>query len=159
PTPTTLPRTSRPCRTSPISAGAATSRMPPSPRTFRRWSPSSTLAGHSVPPVINPITRIYEERSMDLSRRDLFAAGGKLLILASVGATLEQITGAAPPSDAYSVADHWWGMLVDIDKCIGCGNCVRACSKENNVPDGYFRTWVERYQIEDEAKQPRVDSP
>jgi Fe-S-cluster-containing dehydrogenase component len=37
-------------------------------------------------------------------------------------------------------------MIIDIDKCIGCGNCVRACSKENNVPEGYFRTWVERYQ-------------
>jgi len=35
---------------------------------------------------------------------------------------------------------------------------VRACSKENNVPHGYFRTWVERYQIADED-QPQVDSP
>ena len=31
---------------------------------------------------------------MDISRRDLFKVGGKLLVLASVGATLEQITGA-----------------------------------------------------------------
>ena len=73
---------------------------------------------------------------MDISRRDLFTIGGKLLVLASVGATLEQITGAAPPSDAYKMADHWWGMIIDIDKCIGCGNCVRACSKENDVPEG-----------------------
>jgi tetrathionate reductase subunit B len=50
-------------------------------------------------------------------------------------------------------------MIIDIDKCIGCGNCVRACSKENHVPDGYFRTWVERYVIEDESKEPRVESP
>ena len=95
---------------------------------------------------------------MDISRRDLFKVGGKLLVLASVGATLEQITGAEPAGDAYRMADHWWGMIVDIDLCIGCGNCVRACSRENNVPHGYFRTWVERYQIE-EGKQPRVDSP
>ena len=90
---------------------------------------------------------------MDISRRDFFTIGGKLLVLASVGATLEQITGAAPPRDAYQMADHWWGMIIDIDKCIGCGNCVRACSKENHVPEGYFRTWVERYQVE-EGKQP-----
>ena len=38
---------------------------------------------------------------MDISRRDLFNIGGKLLVLASVGATLEQITGAEPPPDAY----------------------------------------------------------
>jgi Fe-S-cluster-containing dehydrogenase component len=95
---------------------------------------------------------------MEMTRRDLFAVGGKLLVLASVGATLEQITGAAPPSEALKAADHWWGMIIDIDKCIGCGNCVRACSNENKPPKGYFRTWVERYQIE-EGQQPRVDSP
>ncbi len=63
---------------------------------------------------------------MDISRRDIFTVGGKLLILASVGATLRQITGAEPPSDAYRMADHWWGMIIDIGKCIGCGTCVRA---------------------------------
>src|ERR1035441_6575284 len=158
PTPTTLRRISPPCPTSPTSAGGATKKTPPSPRIFRRWSPWSTPAACSVTPVINPITRISEERTMDISRRDLFAAGGKLLILASVGATLEQITGAAPPSETYNMAEHWWGMLVDIDKCIGCGNCVRACSNENQVPKGYFRTWVERYQV-GEDQQPHVDSP
>ena len=95
---------------------------------------------------------------MDITRRDLFQIGGKLLVLASAGATLEQIVGAEAPSDAYKMADHWWGMIVDIDKCIGCGNCVRGCSRENGVPKGYYRTWVERYQVE-ERKQPVVDSP
>ena len=33
---------------------------------------------------------------MDITRRDLFQIGRKLLVLASVGATLEQITGAEP---------------------------------------------------------------
>jgi Fe-S-cluster-containing dehydrogenase component len=97
---------------------------------------------------------------MEISRRDLFKIGGKLLVLASAGATLEQITGAEPAPEAYKMADHWWGMIVDIDKCIGCGNCVRACSNENHVPAGYFRTWVERYQVpEDEDQPPHVDSP
>ncbi len=95
---------------------------------------------------------------MDMTRRDLIQIGGKLLVLASVGATLEQITGAEAPSDAYKAADHWWGMLIDIDVCIGCGNCVRACSNENGVPKGYFRTWVERYQVEEHG-QPHVESP
>ena len=95
---------------------------------------------------------------MELSRRDLFKIGGKILVLASTGVTLEQIMGAAPQPEAYRRADHWWGMIIDIDKCIGCGSCVRACSAENHVPAGYFRTWVERYQVE-EGKQPNVDSP
>ncbi|HMD69976.1 MAG TPA: 4Fe-4S dicluster domain-containing protein [Bryobacteraceae bacterium] len=95
---------------------------------------------------------------MDITRRDLFQIGGKLLVLASVGATLEQIMGAEAPSEAYRMADHWWGMIIDIDKCIGCGNCVRGCARENGVPAGYFRTWVERYQVA-EGQQPVVDSP
>src|ERR1035437_989223 len=96
---------------------------------------------------------------MDITRRDLFEIGGKLLVLASVGATLEQITGAAPATGAYKMADHWWGMIIDVDKCIGCGNCVRACSNENSVPQGYFRTWVERYTVEEGKAVPQVESP
>ena len=37
------------------------------------------------------------------------------------------------------------------EKCIGCGSCVRACKAENGVPDGFFRTWVERYLVSPEA--------
>ena len=99
---------------------------------------------------------------MDINRRDLIAVGGKFLMLASTGATLAQIMGAEAPTDAYKMADHWWGMLIDIDKCIGCGNCVRACKAENDVPNepGAFRTWVERYQVRgDDFEHPIVDSP
>lgn len=51
-----------------------------------------------------------------------------------------------------------WGFIVDTTRCIGCGACVRACKNENGVPDGYYRTWVERYEITDDGEV-RVDSP
>jgi Fe-S-cluster-containing dehydrogenase component len=38
-----------------------------------------------------------------------------------------------------------FGFLVDTEKCIGSGKCLTACRVENNVPEGYHRTWVERY--------------
>jgi tetrathionate reductase subunit B len=47
----------------------------------------------------------------------------------------------------YDFHNHFWGYAVDTTRCIGCCACMRACKRENNVPDGYFRTWVERYRV------------
>ncbi len=38
-----------------------------------------------------------------------------------------------------------FGFLVDTEKCVGTGKCLTACRVENNVPEGYARTWVERF--------------
>ncbi len=70
------------------------------------------------------------------------------------------MAGTPEESPNYKKSEHWYGMLLDTEKCIGCGNCVRACSNENSVPQGYFRTWVERYHVEDwHIENPKVDSP
>jgi ferredoxin len=97
---------------------------------------------------------------MDINRREFLTQGTKLLVLTGIAAKALESAGTAPgPGDTYHMADHWWGMIIDIDKCIGCGNCVRACSKENDVPEGYFRTWVERYQVTEDREHPTVESP
>jgi tetrathionate reductase subunit B len=62
--------------------------------------------------------------------------------------------------EKYDPFDHDWGMAIDVNKCIGCGSCARACKTENAVPDEpfYFRTWVERYHIFTDGSV-EVDSP
>jgi tetrathionate reductase subunit B len=49
----------------------------------------------------------------------------------------------------YDPRGHYYGMGIQVEKCIGCGKCVEACKEENNVPREpfFFRTWVERYVI------------
>lgn len=49
----------------------------------------------------------------------------------------------------YGASKHYYGMGIQINKCIGCGKCMEACKEENGVPKEpfFFRTWVERYVI------------
>lgn len=53
-----------------------------------------------------------------------------------------------------------WGFLVDTRKCVGCGFCVKACKKENEVPyeAPVSRTWVERYVVTRDGRT-HIDSP
>ena len=92
---------------------------------------------------------------MNLTRRQL------LILLPAAAVAWEHVMAGTPENAPnYKSAEHWWGMLVDITKCIGCGSCVRACQLENHVPDGYFRTWVERYVVQDWGfERVHVDSP
>jgi Fe-S-cluster-containing dehydrogenase component len=92
---------------------------------------------------------------MNMNRRYFISLTGAAIV------AWESLKAGSPEeSPNYKVTDHWWAMLIDVEKCIGCGNCVRACAAENNVPEGFYRTWIERYQVDDEhMPDPIVDSP
>jgi tetrathionate reductase subunit B len=106
---------------------------------------------------------------MKPSRREFITQSSKLLVLTGAASlAFEHVLAGTPEAAAdYRAHDHWWGMIIDIEKCIGCGSCVRADKAENNVPREpyYFRTWVERYHVPpadvlhpDAEIQPEVDA-
>lgn len=69
-----------------------------------------------------------------------------------------QATTATTASMTYDPTKHRYVFLVDVNKCIGCGECVRACEVENDVPQHFFRTWIERYEVT-RTGEVTIDSP
>jgi Fe-S-cluster-containing dehydrogenase component len=97
-----------------------------------------------------------------MDRRDFLKKSLQGLVIMGIGSSLGTSIVKAFAWDEHpkQITGLRWGFGVDIEKCIGCGNCVRACKTENNVllEPFYFRTWVERYYIS-ETEKVTVDSP
>lgn len=82
-----------------------------------------------------------------------------LLPFRSAAAKAEKSVAPHPEGhEDYDWEDHLYAYVIDTRKCIGCGMCVEACREENNVPEGFFRTWVERYEVSERGEL-YVDSP
>ena len=88
----------------------------------------------------------------DEQSRRQFLEGAMTLALGSIQLTIlssyaGEVSAASSATSATAGAAKkpMYGFLVDSEKCIGTGKCLIACRVENDVPEGYNRTWLERY--------------
>jgi Fe-S-cluster-containing dehydrogenase component len=84
--------------------------------------------------------------TLELTRRDFMVMAGTAagsVVAAQIlttgvlspfgGLKQRQVTGDEAPEKASS--EYHWGMLIDLQKCIGCEYCQRSCSATNDVLD------------------------
>jgi tetrathionate reductase subunit B len=87
---------------------------------------------------------------MNSTRRNFLkrsaALAGTILATSALEPFTKIIFAAVQPEDS---SKPWYGIGIDIEKCIGCGMCAKSCKLENDVPTEpfYFRSWVEQYTI------------
>ena len=69
---------------------------------------------------------------MNPERREFLLSTGKLLVLsASASVAWEAIVAGRPETAPnYTMTDHWWGMVIDIERCIYCRYCIDVAPRD-----------------------------
>jgi len=85
------------------------------------------------------------DRSAGLSRRALLKAGLGGTLLIAVGKQW------MPLSQAMEQVQSDYALIVDLNKCTGCGACSQACNQRNNLPEG--KSYIRRIRKEEQGDE------
>jgi MoCo/4Fe-4S cofactor protein with predicted Tat translocation signal len=73
---------------------------------------------------------VVQESTLDKYKKDPTKVTERIRIATPEGA---KRPAAVSLWQDYEYQDHHWGMVIDLNSCIGCGSCVIGCNVENNV--------------------------
>lgn len=88
-----------------------------------------------------------EKQPLAVDRRNFLKLGLAGLTIAATPAVLKKTSSGNGHDETTS--KHRWGMVIDQDKCVGCGHCTMACRAANDVsPDISWNRIIEDEETE-----------
>lgn len=100
------------------------------------------------------------DNPVDNSKREFLSKVCKGIVAMAIAPAVFKLLEPAEAMAMVQNTKRRWVFLVDTLKCIGCGFCVKACKKENEISYDapVSRTWVERYVVKKDGSR-LIDSP
>jgi Fe-S-cluster-containing dehydrogenase component len=100
-----------------------------------------------MPEIQDTNVKTEEKPALTMDRRNFLKLGLAGITIAATPAVLKKTSGGNGHGETTS--KHRWGMVIDQDKCVGCGHCTMACRAANDVsPDISWNRIIEDEQTE-----------